>query len=194
MDDSNTLYIVSRRTDTAFANQIWQDICKLQKDYGRSAIPLIVLSEEQWMVQKEALGDANVLFIGPIQLMEELWDHMTVQFEKYGVRYGWRGNHACLLVNTRALRRKADYQAFWEELQKWCPVDQMVKKTNTLPPWQMIGLLCVTVFVPFGSLLAGGKLMKNWFDNETAVKRQQYLYGLMHLYQHHLDEFMKSGD
>ena len=36
--------------------------------------------------------------------------------------------------------------------------------------------------------------MKNWFDNETAVKRQQYLYGLMHLYQHHLDEFMKSGD
>lgn len=193
MEDRKTLYIVSRKTDTAFANQVWQEICRLQTEAGKEPVPIIVLSEEQWMVQKEALGDVKVLFIGPIQLMEEVAEQITPRFEKYGVRYGWEGNHGCLLVNTRMLRRKAEYQRFLEELKAGYPVDQLVEKPKEMPPWQMVGLLCVALFVPFGSVLAGGKLMKNWFDNETAVKKQQYIYGLMHLYRHYLGEFMGNS-
>lgn len=196
MEEQKTLYIISNQTDTAFANQIWQAICREQQEkegFCQEAISMMVLSEEQWMVQKETLQKEKVLFIGPIDYMKYLPVKLHLRFEKYGIRYGWHDHWACLLTDTKKLRNRKVYQEFLKELQSWCPVDELVQRPKAIPPWQMIGLLCVALFIPFGSVLAGGKLVKNWYDNEKVVKKQQYLYGLMHLYRHHLGEFMDNS-
>lgn len=35
---------------------------------------------------------------------------------------------------------------------------------------QLIGMLCVALLVPFGSVLVGGKLIKDWYAHDTLVK------------------------
>ena len=44
--------------------------------------------------------------------------------------------------------------------------------------------------VPFGIFAVGTKLVKDYFYNENQLKKQQYIYGIFHLYKHHLKEFM----
>ena len=57
---------------------------------------------------------------------------------------------------------------------------------------KIIDMLCVALLVPFGSVLVGGKLIKDWYAHDTLVKKQQYVYGIFHLYRNHLKEFMDA--
>lgn len=119
---------------------------------------------------------------------------IETKFEKYGIRYGWCGRNACLIANEKALSERENYEKFLEDLRHECRLAEIVKSPKRMDILQFIIMLCVALIVPFGSVLVGGKLVKDWFENTGYVKKQQYFYGILHLYKHNLKDFMETRD
>ena len=117
---------------------------------------------------------------------------MAVRFEKFGIRYGWSGRYAFLYVEEKALKDHQVYDRFLKELKALCTLEDVIQSPKRLDALQLIGMLCVALLVPFGSVLVGGKLIKDWYANDNLMKKQQYVYGIFHLYRNHLKEFMKE--
>ena len=93
-------------------------------------------------------------------------------------------------VNEKALKDHEVYSQFLTELKALCSLGDVIKSPRRLDALQLIGMLCVALLVPFGSVLVGGKLIKDWYANDNLVKKQQYVYGIFHLYRNHMKEFL----
>ena len=190
--EDKTLYVVCSRGDTAFANQILHEIRKQEE--ADSHFCIIALSEEQWNIQKDALEDGKILFLGPVHRMPAIPKSLSFRFQKYGISYGWMGNQGLLLADATPLNDKTVYQAFLEELKEECQVEDILcgaEKTDVL---QFLGLLCVALFIPFGSVLAGGRLLERYLHRKIGIKKQQYFYGLLHFYKNDMKDFMEMNN
>ena len=192
MTEQKTLYVVCSRGDTAFANQILHEIRK-QEEGTDGHFCIIALSEEQWNIQKDALCDGKVLFLGPMQRMPSISPAATFRFQKYGISYGWVGSHGFLLADAAPLNDKRVYQAFLGELKEECQVEEILHGTEKTDVLQFLGLLCVALFIPFGSVLAGGRLVERYLNRKIGLKKQQYFYGLLHFYKNDMKEFMEMS-
>lgn len=193
MTEQKTLYVVCSRGDTAFANQILHEIRK-KEDLENGRFCIIALSEEQWSVQKDALQGCKVLFLGPVKRMPSLPESLPFRFQKYGVSYGWKGCQGFLLADAAPLQEKEVYQAFVEELKEECQVEEILRGAGKMDALQFLGLLCVALFIPFGSVLAGGRLVERYLNRKIGIKKQQYFYGLLHFYKNDMKEFMEIID
>lgn len=193
MTKKKTLYVVCSRGDTAFANQILHEIRK-QEEGTESHFCIIALSEEQWQIQKDALAEGKMIFLGPVQRTPSLPQAMPLRFQKYGVSYGWSDGQGFLLTDATALNDKRVYQDFLEELKKECQVEEILRGAEKTDALQLLGLLCVALFIPFGSVLAGGRLVERYLHRKIGIKKQQYFYGLLHFYKNDMKDFMEIGD
>lgn len=191
MTEDKTLYVVCSRGDTAFANQILHEIRKQEE--ADSHFCIIALSEEQWNIQKDALDHGKVLFLGPVHRMPAMQESLRFRFQKYGISYGWNENHGFLLVDTTPLKDKMVYQAFLEELKEECQVEDILHGAEKTDMLQFLGLLCVALFIPFGSVLAGGRLLERYLKRKIGIKKQQYFYGLLHFCKNDLKDFMEMS-
>lgn len=152
---------------------------------------VITMNEDQWRLHKNTIiAKYPVLFIGLPEQGRWLPETMEVRFTKYGITYGWTGRHAFLTVNEKALKDHEVYSQFLIELKALCSLGDVIKSPRRLDALQLIGMLCVALLVPFGSVLVGGKLIKDWYANDNLVKKQQYVYGIFHLYRNHMKEFL----
>lgn len=66
--------------------------------------------------------------------------------------------------------------------------EELEKKEKDL--LTILSMAAFALVVPFGIFAVGTKLVKDYFYNENQLKKQQYIYGIFHLYKHHLKEFM----
>lgn len=190
-----TLCIVSSRPDAGLSNEILhlirEDEMKNQGSPLEPHLRVITMNEDQWRLHKNTIITRYpVLFIGLPEQGRWLPEAMAVRFTKYGITYGWTGRHAFLTVNEKALKDHEVYSQFLTELKALCNLGDVIKSPRRLDALQLIGMLCVALLVPFGSVLVGGKLIKDWYANDNLVKKQQYVYGIFHLYRNHMKEFL----
>lgn len=192
-----TLLIVSAKADAGLSNEILhlirEDEEKGDGGFSENNLRILTMNEEQWRLHRNAvMPKVHVLFIG--RPAQGLWLHedMAVRFEKFGIRYGWSGRYAFLYVEEKALKDHQVYDRFLKELKALCTLEDVIQSPKRLDALQLIGMLCVALLVPFGSVLEGGKLIKDWYANDNLMKKQQYVYGIFHLYRNHLKEFMKE--
>lgn len=193
------LFVVSSKTDSGLSNEILHAIREDEKNRHPPLTPerlrVVVMNEEQWIIHHhELLPNSHVLFVGPVNVVSWLPEQMTTKFEKYGIRYGWIGHRASLIVNEKTLKNHALYDQFLKELKELCSEEDLIRSPKRLDALQLIGMLCVALLVPFGSVLVGGKLIKDWYSNDLFVKKQQYVFGIFHLYRNHLKEFMEMDE
>lgn len=193
------LFVVSSKTDSGLSNEILHAIREDEKNRHPPLTPerlrVVVMKEEQWIIHHhELLPNSHVLFVGPVNVVSWLPEQMTTKFEKYGIRYGWIGRRASLIVNEKTLKNHALYDQFLKELKELCSAEDLIRSPKRLDALQLIGMLCVALLVPFGSVLVGGKLIKDWYSNDLFVKKQQYVFGIFHLYRNHLKEFMEMDE
>jgi len=199
VDNQKILYVVTAGTDSSFSNRMLRMIRNEEEEHPEETLPggirLIILSEDQWIIQNWLFPkDAHFLFVGNVALMRALPGKIETKFEKYGIRYGWGGHNACLVANEKALSERENYEKFLEDLRHECRLAEIVKSPKRMDILQFIIMLCVALIVPFGSVLVGGKLVKDWFENTGYVKKQQYFYGILHLYKHNLKDFMETRE
>lgn len=192
-----TLFVVSAKPDAGLSNEILHLIREDEKQrvdgLTEENLRIIVMNEDQWNLHKSAAQpETRVLFIGPVKAITEPSEAFRIRFHKYGIRYGCDGRRAFLTVNEKALKDHEEYDRFLEELKSLCTLEDIIQSPKRLDALQLIGMLCVALLVPFGSVLVGGKLIKDWYAHDTLVKKQQYVYGIFHLYRNHLKEFMEA--
>ena len=143
----------------------------------------------------EALeSGAKVLLIGDIKGVDKLIPVLDIKFEDCGVKYGWAGNQAVIAIDPKALKKEEDYNAFLEKLNA-LPVPEIIKKKPAAEPKDTAVKAGVAggIAALFGVVAGiGAGLAMSMFSNKTAVKQQMLFYGVLNLYNNHLEEYMQA--
>lgn len=162
------------------------------------SVRIVSWFEKIWLDQKKA-GNINdkVLLLGDIKDTDKLIPVIDVKFDDFGVKYGWAGNQAVIAIEPKVLKKKENYNAFLEKLNM-LPVPEFVKnERETTPKDKAVkaGVLA-GMAIGFGliGLLGTGATMltNNAFKDKAMVKRQMLFYGVINLYNNHLEEFMQA--
>lgn len=126
--------------------------------------------------------DEKVLIVGETKGTGSGSKVMDIQFEQYGVKYGWIENCAYIHADLRKIRAKGVYEEFLAELS-YMPVPDEIKEDKKLRLNLRTGLTGV---------FATPLLAKDVYDDTYAVKRQMYFYGLVRFYFADLEKFLNS--
>ena len=121
--------------------------------------------------------------------MEKLTPVLDVLFDEYGVKYGWAGNQAAVYAAPQAIKGRADYDAFFEQLCA-LPVPETVKVnlgTEEMPKEPLPGVKGLFSRIKTGTVAAAQGLL-----NKSAVQRQMLFYGIIHFYRNHLQAFIQE--
>lgn len=146
-------------------------------------VRLIRWEEQKWVYRsKTDTVDTKVLVIGDCKGADNGLQLMDVKFDQYGVRYGWVGNRAYVHADLRKIRAKGVYDAFLKELNEM-PAPEVIKEDKKLRLNWKTGLKAA---------LATPILAKDLYDDNYAVKRQMYFFGVIHFYYHFLEAFLES--
>lgn len=94
------------------------------------SIDVVSWAEKVWLGNKKAGNiQGKILFIGDIKGTDKLIPVIDVQFEKYGVKYGWAGNQAVVFADPKVLKTREEYDKFLEELADM-PIPEFLKVTK----------------------------------------------------------------
>lgn len=198
--EPKTLVVVYK--DEMLVNQI-KKMVETKDDKGEEvivgttdgSIRIVSWTESVWLDQKKA-GNINskVLFVGDIKGTDKLVPIIDVKFNDCGVKYGWAGNQAVVSIDIKALKKKEDYEAFLQKLTD-LQVPEAVKgnKTTQDTPTKTVKVGAAVFLGWIASLGAEAvNLAKDFFTNKAMTKRQMLFYGLVNLYDKHLEVFMHS--
>ena len=199
-NEPQTLIVVCK--DEMLTNQL-RKMVETKDDEGEDSIvgtrdgsvKIVAWTEKIWLEQKKAGNiEAKVLLIGDIKGVDKLIPVLDIKFDDCGVKYGWAGNQAVIAIDTKALKKEADYNAFLEKLQAM-PVPEIIKNKQNGDNKDMAAKVVAAggiglIFGLFASIGAG--VVMSVFSNKTAVKQQMLFYGVLNIYNNHLEEFMQA--
>ena len=201
--EPQTLVVVCK--DEMLVNQL-RKLVETKDDKGEESVigtrdgsvKIVAWTEKVWLDQKKAGNiDSKVLLVGDIKGVDKLIPVLDIRFEECGVKYGWAGNQAVIAIDPKALKKEEDYNAFLEKLNA-LPVPEIIKKKPQAAPKENAAKAgaAVGIAAVFGMIAglgaAGAELAMSVFSNKTAVKQQMLFYGVLNLYNNHLEEFMQA--
>lgn len=201
--EPRTLVVVCK--DEMLVNQL-RKLVETKDDTGEESVigtrdgsvKIVAWTEKVWLDQKKAGNiDSKVLLVGDIKGVDKLIPVLDIRFEECGVKYGWAGNQAVIAIDPKALKKEEDYNAFLEKLNA-LPVPEIIKKKPQAAPKENAAKAgaAVGIAAVFGMIAglgaAGAELAMSVFSNKTAVKQQMLFYGVLNLYNNHLEEFMQA--
>ena len=156
------------------------------------SVKIVAWTEKVWLDQKKAGNiDAKVLLLGDIKGVDKLIPVLDVRFDDCGVKYGWAGNQAVVAVDAKAVKSKEDYEAFLKKLEEM-PVPEIIKKKQHSADGdkKVAAAGGIALLLGFLPLAAGAAAYV--FSDKKAVKQQMLFYGVINLYNNHLEEFMQA--
>lgn len=144
----------------------------------------IIWNEAAWEAFRDKLSSNDrVVIIGKIKGTMPLSSEQ-IQFEKYGVKYGWNNNIAIIDAEPKYLNKSKTYKEFLAVLDDLQISEKMKKNAKLKFDWVTAGKLAI-----FPPLLIGDILYE-----DTAVKKQQLMYGLYSFYMQDLDRFLNAKE
>ncbi len=144
----------------------------------------IIWNEPAWQAFRDKLtGNEKILIIGKIKNSLSL-TAKQIRFNKYGVTYGWDHNIAIIEANPIFLSKAKVYKEFLCAINEMQVSEKAKKNAKVKFDWLTAGKLAV-----FPPLLIGDLLYE-----DTAVKKQQLIYGLYSLYMQDLSEFLDAKE
>ena len=148
------------------------------------SVDIVAWDEKHWLDNKEA-GTINskVLLIGKIKGAENLEPVIDVKYEnkKWGIKYGWAGKQALILVDENVIS-KEEYQKFLKEFKS---KGLRQKKKNIYK--ESIKKVAVSSILGLPA-----SLIYDYYNKKSELRQQLLLYGILHLYENNLEKFMKS--
>lgn len=200
--EPQTLVVVCK--DEMLVNQL-RKLVETKDDAGEDSVigtrdgsvKIVAWTEKIWLDQKKAGNiDAKVLLIGDIKGVDKLIPVLDIKFDDCGVRYGWAGNQAVITIDPKVLKKEANYNDFLEKLNA-LPVPEIIKKKFSIKKETAAkagiasGISSLIGMVGGFSAISTG-IAVSMFANKAAVKQQMLFYGVLHLYNNHLEEYMQA--
>ena len=196
---TKTLIVVCK--DEMYINQLRKLV--ETKDDGDSSITgtqdgtiqIVAWDEKTWLAQKKAGNISNkVLFIGDIKGINKLLPIIDIQFNEYGVKYGWAGNQAAIWIEPQEISNEEIYVEFLKKLNE-LPIPEQYRveipeSTKVAAPvavgkqnlWNQLAAFGVNAFLTVKDLL----------KDKTQVKNQMFFYGIIKMYFNDLDKYMNA--
>lgn len=207
-EEPKNLIVVYKDKDELSLNQLKKMVDTKDDDAESGSIvgtedgtvKIVAWSEKTWLDNKKAgnAGDLDdrILFLGDIKGVEKLIPTLDIRFDKYGVSYGFSGKQAAIIIDSKPMLKKENYDKFIAELKTICTAtvvdekrnfDFSDKKKNIKKGAKMAAITFL-----FGLLGAAVKLTKDAFGDAKIVRSQQLVYAVVNLYLKDLDAFMKN--
>lgn len=144
----------------------------------------VIIADEKFY-QKVLAGRVagqKKIFIGSLKSSENCRRSSVKRFEKHGVSYGWGGTDAYIACDTKKLDKKADYEAFLKEIET---IDfDKLDKGNARFKMNIANAAKIAFATPI--------LLKDLYDYQVRVARQQLIYGIYQMYSEDLERFLKA--
>lgn len=181
------------------------------------SVNVVAWTEKVWLANKKPGNlQGKVLFLDDIKGYDKLIPVIDIQFDKHGVKYGWAGNQAIIYTNVKELTDRDEYLAFVDELKE-LPIPDSYKEAKNVNIGNKEDVKDIesseeesdsksqqNVFLKAKGKLEKGvnsinnagidfaKKLEDSFRDKNYVKTQMLLYGIIHLYNDHLNEFMNK--
>lgn len=181
------------------------------------SVNVVAWTEKVWLANKKPGNlQGKVLFLDDIKGYDKLIPVIDIQFDKHGVKYGWAGNQAIIYTNVKELTDRDEYLAFVDELKE-LPIPDSYKEAKNVNIGNKEDVKDIesseeesdsesqqNVFLKAKEKLEKGvnsinnagidfaKKLEDSFRDKNYVKTQMLLYGIIHLYNDHLNEFMNK--
>ena len=171
------------------------------------SINIISWTEKVWLDNKKGGNiKGKVLFLGNIQGTKDLIPVIDIKFDQFGIKYGWAGDQAVIAADINALGKKEDYQQFLSELEKM-PVPKNLKtyiqeqnhqeqaKPEEKPaPKNIFESALGAIAIGINAIGKAGSDLIQWvndvFKDKALVERQMLFFGVIRMYEDHLQAFM----
>lgn len=183
----STLVIVAKDEiiASAMANLIDRNDDTEEGVIGTKDGSVYVIVADEKFYQKVLAGRVageKKLFIGNLKCSESVRKFSVKRFEQHGVSYGWTGNDAYIACDTSILNSKANYEAFLKELGE---IDfEKLDKGNARFKMNLINAAKIAFATPI--------LLKDAYDYQVRVTRQQLIYGIYRMYIDDLNRFLDT--
>ena len=200
-DEPRTLLVVYKEADEMILNLL-KKLVETKDDKSDETIVgtedgtvrIVAWTEKIWSQNKEAgnTGDLadKILFIGNIKGTGSLAPVLSIKFNKYGVRYGFAGNQALLMIEPNELVEEEKYKKFLKDLDKisdlpYTKVDAYMDNGSKKIYSNFLTHLILPEFV-------WEKQYYKALISDNFIEKQLLSYGIIQLYNNDLDYFMKS--
>lgn len=183
-----------------------------------NSINIVAWTEKVWLANKKPGNiQGKILFLGDIKGTDKLLPVIDVEFDKYGIKYGWAGNQGILNVNTKALTERDTYLSFIDELSQLpipeaykvpknvniCEKNEEITVAETTDELEnsnsIFNLLEEAKFKiskGVASIEKNGKMLamktEDFLRDKNYVSTQMMFYGVIHLYNNGLEKFMNA--
>lgn len=183
-----------------------------------NSINIVAWTEKVWLANKKPGNiQGKILFLGDIKGTDKLLPVIDMEFDKYGIKYGWAGNQGILNVNTKALTERDTYLSFIEELSQ-LPIPEAYKipknvkisekneettvtettdeLENSNSKFNLLKEAKLKISKGAASIEKNGKMLamktEDFLRDKSYVSIQMMFYGVIHLYNNGLEKFMNA--
>ena len=181
-----------------------------------NSINIVAWTEKVWLANKKPGNiQGKILFLGDIKGTDKLLPVIDVEFDKYGIKYGWAGNQGILNVDTKALTERDTYLSFINELSQ-LPIPESYKvaknvnisekneettatetngeSENQNSTFNLLKEAKLKFSRGAASIEKNGKMLamkaEDFLRDKSYVSTQMMFYGVIHLYNNGLEKFM----
>lgn len=206
-EEPRNLLVVYKSKDELAVNQLKKYVDTKDDDAENETIigtedgtiKIVTWDEKTWLDNKKAGNnghlDDKILFLDNIRGVDKLIPTLTIKMDEYGVKYGFSGKQAAILVNPQTLRNREKYNEFIEKLKKICDSSTAKEKKFFDPSDKRVfkaEMVASAVSAIINPISLAAYLVCDAFLNTQLVHDQQLLYGVAKLYYDDLDKFMKQ--
>lgn len=207
-EEPRNLIVVYKEKDEISLNQLKKMVDTKDDDSENGTIigtedgtvKIVAWDEKTWLDNKKAgnVGhlDDKILFLGDIKGVDKLIPTLDIQFDEFGVSYGFSGKQAAIMIDPKPLLKKENYDSFIEDLKQVCTATTVKEKRrfdfNDKTKNIKNGAKLAVFSVLFGAIGAIATVTSYAFGDAKIVRNQQFLYAVAKLYQNDLDGFMKN--
>ena len=151
------------------------------------SVKIMSWDEKTWLAQKKTGQIASkVLFIGDIKGTKNLLPLIDEKYNKWGIKYGWAGKQAVIVVDESAVSKREEYDKFLKEFK----AASLPKENEKALPVKLAKKGGITLL--FGLVGLGASFAIDHFKDKAKVRQQLFLYGITELYRNHLETFMQA--
>lgn len=207
-EEPRNLIVVYKEKDEISLNQLKKMVDTNDDDVDNrkingtedGTVKIVSWNEKTWLDNKKAGNTGNlddkILFLGDIKGVDKLIPTLDIKFNEYGVSYGFSGRQAAIIIDSKPLIKKENYNNFISDLKKVCNATTVEEKRsydfNDKDKNVRNGVKLAAFSVLFGAIGAIATVTSYAFGDAKIVRNQQLLYAVAKLYQNDLDAFMKN--
>lgn len=162
-------------------DEVGSNLLRKLIENNKQPIDLVTQTSKVWQDNK-ATGNygrlaTNVLFINNVKGVKELEAINKNVYDEYGIRIGYAGSRAYIVVNPEELADSRDYSVFLSDFTKLEESDNK--------------LLLDEDMVDRTERIAKHKLFTKVVKGKTKIRKQQLVYGVSVFYKQFLSDFLE---